>query len=127
MALLDLNPPATVGGRYGCFGSIVVLRFEIGSCLLLKSGSFASRTPKLTDLKIGHYTVADAATFLALRWQVVLLLALGLLVPPSVLGRRVVLLLARGNLARLLVLLGAGRGCLRRCRRRALARCCGRA
>ena len=127
MALLDLNPPATVGGRYGCFGSIVVLRFEIGSCLLLKGGSFASRTPKLTDLKIGHYTVADAATFLALRWPVVLLLALGLLVPPSVLGRRVVLLLVRGNLARLLVLLGAGRGCLRRCRRRALARCCGRA
>src|SRR5882757_9785439 len=95
------------------------------SCLLLKSGSFASRTPKLTDLKIGHYTVADAATFLALRLVVVL--ALGLLVLPAVLGRRVVLLLARGNLARLLVLLGAGRGCLRRCRRRALARCCGRA
>jgi len=127
LALLDLNPPATVGGRYGCFGSIAVLRFEIASCLLLKSGSFASRTPKLTDLKIGHYTVADAATFLALRLPVALLLALGLLVLPAVLGRRVVLLLARGNLARLLVLLGAGRGCLRRCRRRALARCCGRA
>src|SRR5882762_2489952 len=107
--------------------SVAVLRFKIASCLLLKSGSFASRTPKLTDLKIGHYTVADAATFLALRLPVALLLALGLLVLPAVLGRRVVLLLARGNLARLLVLLGAGRGCLRRCRRRALARCCGRA
>jgi hypothetical protein len=126
LALLDLNPPATVGGRYGCLCSIAVLRFEIASCLLLKSGSFASRTSKLTDLKIGHYTVADAATFLALRWPVVVL-ALGLLVLPAVLGRRVVLLLARGNLARLLVLLGAGRGCLRRCRRRALGRCCGRA
>jgi len=56
LALLDLNPPATVGGRYGCFCSIAVLRFEMVSCLLLKSGSFASRTPKLTDLKIGHYS-----------------------------------------------------------------------
>ena len=127
MALLDLNPPATVGGRYGCFGSIVVLRFEIASCLLLKSGSFASRTPKLTDLKIGHYTVADAATFSALRLRGVLL-ALGLLVLPGSRHAVVALLrLARGCLARLLVLLGAGRGCLRRCRRKALARCCGRA
>jgi len=38
LALLDLNPPAMVGGRYGCFGSIAVLRFEIVWCLLLKSG-----------------------------------------------------------------------------------------
>jgi len=128
LALLDLNPPATVGGRYGCFGSIVVLRFEIGSCLLLKGGSFASRTPKLTDLKIGHYTVADAATFLALRWPVVLLLALGLLVLPGSRHAVVALLrLGRGCRGRLLVLLGAGRGCLRRCRRRASGRCCGRA
>src|SRR5882762_7113468 len=102
------------------------------SCLLLKSGSFASRTPKLTDLKIGHYRVADAATFSALRLPVALLLALGLLalgllVPLAVLRRRVVLRLVRGRRGRLLVLLGAGRGCLRRCRRRALARCCGRA
>jgi len=93
--------------------------------LLLKSGSFASRTPKLTDLKIGHYTVADAATFLALRWPVV---ALGLLVLPGPRRAVVALLgLARGSRGRLLVLLGAGRGCLRRCRRKALARCCGRA
>jgi hypothetical protein len=38
LAPLDLNPTATVGGRYGCFGSIAVLRFEMVSCLLLKSG-----------------------------------------------------------------------------------------
>jgi hypothetical protein len=83
--------------------------------------------PKLTDLKIGHYTVAEASTFSALRLPVVVL-ALGLLVPLAVLGRRVVVLrLVRGCRGRLLVLLGAGRGCLRRCRRRALARCCGRA
>src|SRR5882757_2872162 len=89
------------------------------SCLLLKSGSFASRTPKLTDLKIGHYTVADAVTFLALRWPVVVL---------ALPGRALAALrLARGHRGHLLVLLGAGRGCLRRCRRRALARCCGRA
>jgi hypothetical protein len=88
----------------------VVLRFEIASCLLLKSAGLKT-----------------AATFSALRLPVVVLLALGRPVPLAVLGRRVVLLLARGNLARLLVLLGAGRGCLRRCRRRALARCCGRA
>jgi fumarate reductase subunit D len=75
--------------------------FEIAWCLLLKSSGLKT-----------------AATFSALRWPVVVL-ALGLLVPLAVLGRRVVLLLARGNLARLLVLLGAGRGCLRRCRRRA--------
>jgi hypothetical protein len=72
----------------------------------------------LTDLKIGHYM--HAATFLALRLPVVL----RALVLPV---RELVALLVRARLVRLRVLPGAGRGCLRRCLRRALAQCCGRA
>jgi hypothetical protein len=74
----------------------------------------------LTDLKIGHYTITPSALRLAVA------LALGLLVLP-VRALAALLRLERGHLARLLVLPGAGRGCLRRCRRRALARCCERA
>jgi len=88
------------------------------SCLLLKGGSCASRTPKLlADLKIGRYI--RAAMFLALR------LALAPRVALVVLAREVVALRLVG--ACLPGLPGAGRGCPRHCRRRALGQCCGRA
>ena len=74
----------------------------------------------LTDLKIGHYM--HAATFLALRLPVARLVRLVLPV-----RELVALLLVRARLLCLRVLPGGGRGCLRRCLRRALAQCCGRA
>jgi hypothetical protein len=107
LVLLHLNPPATVGGRYGWFGSIAVLRFEIASCFLLKSGG---------------KTAALQNKIRASALRVVVVLALGL--PVSEIA---VLRLADALRGLPLVLLGAGRACLRRCRRTASARYCVRA
>jgi hypothetical protein len=63
-----------------------------------------------------------AVTFLALRPVLMALRRLVVLVT-----LRVARLLALQLDARLLGALGVGRGCLRRCRRKASARCCGRA
>jgi hypothetical protein len=90
-----VKAPATVRGRYICLAAISVLRFKIGLCLLLKSAGLKT-----------------AATFLALRLPAEL--------PLVLLARALVALrLARARLLCPLVLLGEGRGFLRRCRRRA--------
>src|ERR1700726_4660866 len=95
------------------FAAISVLRLKNVSCLLLKSASLKA-----------------AATFLALRLPVALRLVprarVRLAGPVHELA---VLLLVRAvaRLGLLRGLLGAGHACLRHCRRRALARCCGRA
>src|SRR5882672_10019243 len=68
LALLDLNPPATVGGRYGCFArSRYCVLKSLRACCSKAGASLPALQNSLTDLKIGHYTVADAATFLAPR------------------------------------------------------------
>jgi hypothetical protein len=79
------------------------------------------------DLKIGLCaSLKAAATFLALRLPVAwrgVLLAL-----PVLRARELAaLLLVRARVLLQRVLLDAGRGCLRRCRRRASGRCCGHA